>query len=184
VTARQGPETGGQCAVGNGADRIDENIADVDTILTDSPDSGTEFEAGNPTGEPLSLGRQVLVGLRLVDTDIINTRYGRHRITKYGHTFRDDQGRQYRWYGTNPTPLTLRGYRHPGRYRVLPEVSLTFSATVREIWPDGTVSISRPYIRLDRQPEATRRAYAKEYGIPLHELGCWACRGIVRIAVS
>ncbi len=26
-------------------------------------------------------------------------------------------------------------------------------------------------IRLDRQPEATRRAYAKEYGIPLRELG-------------
>ena len=32
-------------------------------------------------------------------------------------------------------------------------------------------SLSRPYIRLDRQPEATRRAYAKEYGIPLRELG-------------
>jgi hypothetical protein len=54
---------------------------------------------------------------------------------------------------------------------VLPEVSLTFSATVREIWPDGTVSLSRPYVRLDRQPEATRRIYAEEHGIPLGELG-------------
>ncbi len=44
-------------------------------------------------------------------------------------------------------------------------------ANVREIWPDGTASISRPYVRLDRQPEATRRAYAEECGIPLHELG-------------
>jgi hypothetical protein len=67
---------------------------------------------------------------------------------------------------------------------VLPEVSLTFSATVREIWPDGTASISRPYIRLDRQPEETKWAYVEEYNIPLGELGCWACRGIVRIAVS
>jgi hypothetical protein len=49
--------------------------------------------------------------------------------------------------------------------------TLTFAANVREIWLNGTVSISRPYLRLDRQPEATRRAYAKEYGIPLRELG-------------
>jgi hypothetical protein len=111
-----------------GADEINENIADVDAIPPDSPDSGTEFEAGNPTGEPLSLGRQVLVGLRLVDTDIINTRYGRHRITKYGHTFRDDQGRRYRWYGTNPHPVNLRGYRYPGRYPLLRGVPLTFAA--------------------------------------------------------
>jgi hypothetical protein len=75
------------------------------------------------------------------------------------------------WYGTNPTPVNLRGYRYPGRYPVLRGVPLTFAANVREIWPDGTASISRPYIRLDRQPEATRRAYAKGYGIPLGELG-------------
>jgi hypothetical protein len=50
-------------------------------------------------------------------------------------------------------------------------VPLTFAANIREIWPDGTVSLSRPYLRLDRQPEATRRAYAEEYGIPLDELG-------------
>ncbi len=50
-------------------------------------------------------------------------------------------------------------------------VPLTFDATVREIWPDGTVSLSRPYIRLDRQPEGSKRSYAEEYGIPLGELG-------------
>ncbi len=33
------------------------------------------------------------------------------------------------------------------------------------------MQINRAYIRLDRQPEATRRAYAKEFGIALHELG-------------
>ena len=32
------------------------------------------------------------------------------------------------------------------------------------------MKISRPYIRLDRQPEVTRRLYADEDGIPLHEL--------------
>ena len=48
---------------------------------------------------------------------------------------------------------------------------MTFDANVREIWPDGIVSLSRPYIRLDRQEEATRRAYEKEYGIPLGEIG-------------
>ena len=48
---------------------------------------------------------------------------------------------------------------------------MTFAANIREIWPDGTASISRPYVRLDRQPEATRHAYAKEYGTSLRELG-------------
>jgi hypothetical protein len=43
------------------------------------------------------------------------------------------------------------------------------AANVREIWSEGTASISRPYIRLDRQPEATRRAYAREFGIALDE---------------
>ena len=54
---------------------------------------------------------------------------------------------------------------------MLPGVPLTFSATVREIWPDGTAQINRAYIRLDRQPESTRRAYARQLGIALHELG-------------
>ena len=48
---------------------------------------------------------------------------------------------------------------------------MTFAANVREIWTDVIVSLSRPYIRLDRQPEATLRAYAKEYNIPLGEIG-------------
>ncbi len=47
---------------------------------------------------------------------------------------------------------------------------MTFAANVREIVPDGTVSVSRPYIRLDRQPAATRRAYARQFGISLDEL--------------
>jgi hypothetical protein len=113
----------------------------------------------------------MLVGLRQEELEVREWHDGIYPRTNFARTFRDDQGRRYRWYGTNPSPVNLRGYRYPGRYRVLPEVSLTFSATVREIWPDGTVSISRPYIRLDRQPEATRRAYAGEYGISLYELG-------------
>jgi hypothetical protein len=120
--------------------------------------------------EPLVPGRQILVGLRLVDSDVINTRRGRYRSTKYALTFRDDHGRQYRWYGTNPSPITLCGYRHAGRYPVSPWVPLTFSATVREIWRDGTASISRPYIRLDRQPEPTKRAYGQQLGISLEAL--------------
>jgi hypothetical protein len=44
-------------------------------------------------------------------------------------------------------------------------------ANIREIWPDGTVSLSRPYLRLDRQPEATKRAYARVFEISLDELG-------------
>ena len=67
--------------------------------------------------------------------------------------------------------MNLHGYRHPGRYPLLPGVPLTFDANVREIWPDGTVSISRPYVRLDRQPEETKWAYVEEYNIPFHELG-------------
>ena len=86
-------------------------------------------------------------------------------------TFRDGQGRQYRWNGTSPVPVNVRGYRHPGRYLLLPGVPLTFAANVREIWSDGTARISHAYIRLDRQPERTRRLYADEFSIPLHELG-------------
>lgn len=40
---------------------------------------------------------------------------------------------------------------------------------------EGTVTAHQALVasrlRLDRQPEATRRAYAKEFGIALHELG-------------
>jgi hypothetical protein len=32
-------------------------------------------------------------------------------------------------------------------------------------------ALARPYVRLDRQGEATRRAYAVKYNIPLRELG-------------
>jgi hypothetical protein len=167
VTARQEPQTGGPCAAGNGADRIDENIADVDAIPTDS---GTQSAAGEPGGELPALGRHTLAGLRLEEQEALECRSWRYRIIKFAHTFRDAQGRRYRWYGTNPRPVNLRGYRFPGRYPVLRGVPLTFAANIREIWPDGTVSISRPYLRLDRQPEATRHIYAEECGIPLDEL--------------
>jgi hypothetical protein len=119
---------------------------------------------------PLAVGRQTLVGLRLLDFVAVEIGRGRYRSTVFCHSFADDQGRQYRWYATNPTPAHPRGYRHPGRYAVLPDVPLTFAAAVREIWRDGTVSISRPYIRLDRQCAATRREYAKQHGIELIEL--------------
>jgi hypothetical protein len=119
---------------------------------------------------PLAPGRQILVGLVLLDCVPVEIGRGRYRKTIFCHSFADDQGRQYRWYASNPTPTTLHGYRYPGRYAVLPDVPLTFAATVREIWRDGTVSISRPYIRLDQQPEPARRDYAREFGIPLDQL--------------
>jgi hypothetical protein len=155
----------------NGVDRIDENIAPVDAIPTGSPGSGTEFEAGNPTGEVPVVGRHTLVELHLEEQEAVECRSWIYRTIKFVHIFRDDQGRRFCWYGTNPRPVNLRGYRYPGRYPVLRGVPLTFDANVREIWPDGTVSVSRPYIRLDRQPEATLRVYAVKCGIPLGELG-------------
>ena len=149
--------------------KIDRRIGnDGRTVIIRTP--STDFDSGSQIAAPLDLGRQMLAGLTLVDSDVIESRRGQYRSTKYAHTFRDDQGLQYQWYGTNPTPLSLSGYRYPGRYRVLPGVPLTFPVTVREIWSDGTVSICRPYIRLDRQPEATRRIYAQQYGIPLEDL--------------
>ncbi len=171
VTARQEPETSGRCAGGNGADRIDENIADVDAIPTGSPDSGTQSDPGEPGGELRALGRHTLVELHLEEHEAVECRSWIYRTIKFAHTFGDEQGRRYRWYGTNPRPVNMRGYKYPGRYPVLRGVPLTFAANIREVWPDGTASISRPYIRLDRQPEATRRAYAVKYGIPLGELG-------------
>ena len=113
----------------------------------------------------------MLVRLQQEELDVREWRHGIYSRTNFARTFRDDQGRRYRWYGSNPRPVNLRGYKYPGRYPVLRGVPLTFAANVREIWPDGTASISRPYLRLDRQPEATQRIYAREFEIPLHELG-------------
>jgi hypothetical protein len=155
----------------NGADRIDEDIAHGDATPTGSPESGTQSDTAEPGSEPIATGRHTLVELQLEEQEAVECRSWIYRTIKFVHTFRDDQGRRYRWYGANPRPVNLRGYKYPGRYPVLRGVPLTFDANVREIWPDGTASISRPYIRLDRQPEATRRAYAEEYGIPLRELG-------------
>jgi hypothetical protein len=171
VTSCQEPQTGGQCAVEIGADRIEENIAHVDAIPTGSPDSGTQSDAAEPGVELRALGRHTLIELRLEEHEAVECRSWIYRTIKFVHIFRDDQGRRYCWYGCNPRPVNLRGYRYPGRYTVLRGVPLTFAANVREIWPDGTVSLSRPYVRLDRQPEATRRAYVEEYNIPLDELG-------------
>ena len=166
-----GSITGGSRTAANGADRIDENIADVDAIPTGLPDSGTQSAVGKPGNGMLTVGRHTLVEIHLEEYEEKTWREWIYRTIKFIHTFRDDQGRRYRWYGSNPRPVNLRGYRYPGRYPVLRGVPLTFAANVREIWPNGTVSISRPYVRLDRQPEATRRVYAREFEIPLDELG-------------
>jgi hypothetical protein len=120
---------------------------------------------------PLASGRHQLTGLRLTGLDVREWRHGLYPRTTFVSTFRDREGRWYRWNGTNATPINLRGYRYPGRYPALPGVALDFAATVRRTLGDGTVVISRPYIRLDRQPEQTRHEYARECGIPLGELG-------------
>jgi hypothetical protein len=171
VAARQEPENGGQCADENRADGINGNIDHVDATPTVSPDSGTQSNAAEPGSELRALGRHTLVELHLEEYEEQTCRSWIYQRIKFAHIFRDDSGRRYRWYATNPRPVNLRGYRYPGRFPVLPGVPLTFAANIREIWPDGTASISRPYLRLDRQPEATRRIYAKEYNIPLGELG-------------
>ena len=44
-------------------------------------------------------------------------------------------------------------------------------STAGEIRPGGTVVIQRPYIRLDRRSDTTRRAYAEEHDIRLRGLG-------------
>ncbi len=134
-------------------------------------DISAESEVGNPTNEPLVPGRHILVRLRQVELDVREWRHGIYPRTIFARAFHDDHVRRYRWNGTSAVPVNLRGYKYPGRYPILPGVPLTFSATVREIWPDGTAQINRAYIRLDRQPESTRRAYAEKFGIPLHELG-------------
>jgi hypothetical protein len=171
VTGRQGPETGGGCAGEIGADKIEENIADVDAIPTDSTGSDRTLDFGKPGNGVLTVGRHTLVELHLEEHEAVECRSWIYRTIKFVHTFRDAQGRRYRWYGTNPRPVNLRGYRYPGRYPVLRGVPLTFDANIREIWPDGTANISRPYLRLDRQPEETKWAYVEEYNIPFHELG-------------
>jgi hypothetical protein len=86
--------------------------------------------------------------------------------------FRDDEGLTYRWKGSNPEPVNVRGYRRdPGRYRLIPGVTLDFRANIYGNWPDGTIRISRPYFRLDTQPDAAKREYARKYSIPLEDLG-------------
>jgi hypothetical protein len=115
----------------------------------------------------LLIGRRLVRGMRL-ESCTLDDRFG--MIALY-HTFRDDQGLTYRWKGSNPEPINVRGYRHPGRYRLIPGVPLNFKARTRGQWPDGAIRISNPYFRLDSQPEATRREYARRYGIPLEDLG-------------
>ena len=44
-------------------------------------------------------------------------------------------------------------------------------ATVTDIWSNETIIISNSYIRLDRQSEETKRAYALAFDISLDELG-------------
>jgi len=170
ATSHQAPQTGGRCASEIGAYRIDENIADVAAIPTGSPDSCTQFDAAEPGSEPIATERHTLVELHLERQEAVECRSWLYRTIKFVHIFRDDQGRRYCWYASNSKLVNLRGYKYPGRYPVLRGVPLTFDANVREVWPDGTVSLSRPYIRLDRQPGATRRAYAQRFGIPLGEL--------------
>ena len=79
----------------NGADRIDENIADVDAIPTDSPDSGTQSAAGEPDGELPALGRQTLAGLRLEGREAVECRSWIYLTIKLVHIFRDGQGRRH-----------------------------------------------------------------------------------------
>ncbi len=100
----------------------------------------------------LLLGRRLLRGMRL-ESCTLDDRFG---MTALYHTFRDDQGLSYRWNGSNPEPVNVRGRLQPGRYRLIPGVPLDFRASVFGHWPDGTIRISRPYFRLDGQPEATR----------------------------
>jgi len=171
VAACQEPENGGQCADENRADGINEIIVPVDAIPTDSTGSDRTLDSGKPGNGMLTVGRHTLIELHLEEQEAVECRSWIYRTIKFLRIFRGDQGRRYCWYGSNPRPVNLHGYKYSGRYPVLRGVPLTFAANIREIWPDGTVSISRPYIRLDRQPEATQRIYAEECGIPLGELG-------------
>jgi len=181
VIARQEPEIGGSRAAANEAERIEKNIAHVDAISTDSTGSERTLDSGKPGNGMLTVGRHTLVGLRLEEQEAVECRSWIYRTIKFIHIFRDDQGRRYCWYGSNPRPVNLRGYRYPGRYPVLRGVPLTFAANIREVWPDGTVSLSRPYLRLDRQPEASKRSYVEEYNIPLHELGLEAGGDVIGV---
>ncbi len=113
------------------------------------------------------IGRRLLRGMRL-ESCTLGDRFG---MTALYHTFRNGQGLIYRWKGSNPEPVNVRGYGPPGRYRLIPGVPLDFKARIRGQWPDGAIRISNPYFRLDAQPEATRREYARKYGISLDDLG-------------
>ncbi len=139
---------GGRCADANGADEINERIAHVAAIPTGSPDSDIQSAVGESGSDLTALGRHTLIELRLEEQEAVECRSWIYRTIKFVHTFRDDQDRRYRWYSSNPRPVNLRGYRYPGRYSVLLGLPLTFAANIREVWPDGTVSLSRPYIRL------------------------------------
>lgn len=85
--------------------------------------------------------------------------------------FRDARGRQVLWAGTNPAPVNVRGYRQPGRHPILRGLPLTVAATVKAVKDDGTVVLSRPYLRPDRQPEPTKRAYVEQCGVAPGDVG-------------
>ena len=133
--------------------------------------AGTYTDAGPAGIGALALGRQAVVGLVQEQCEVRDWRRGFWPSRKFVRSFGGEQGRRYCWYGTSSTPVNVRGYRNPGRYPILPGVPLTFSATVTDIWPTGTIIISKAYIRLDQQPEETRRAYADEFEIRLDKLG-------------
>jgi len=132
---------------------------------------GTNTDAAQSAIGALALGRQTMVGLVQEEFEVREWRCGLWPNRRFLHIFRDDQGRRYRWYGTNPAPINVRGYQHRGRYPVLPGVPLTFNSTVTDIWSNETIIISNSYIRLDRQSEETKRAYALAFDISFDELG-------------
>ncbi len=127
-------------------------------------------KAADSSNGPRS-GRRVHLALRL-EKRRVRTRlawgYVEPSITCL---FRDDLGGSASWTGRNSKPVNARGYRHPGRYPILRNVELQVSATVKSVEDDGTVVLTRPYIRLDRQPEATKRAYVEQCGVGPSEVG-------------
>ena len=135
------------------------------TVLTATPGHQQPVPGGSAPG--YMFGRKLLQGMRL-ESCAIGDRFG--MVALY-HIFRDEQGLTYRWNGSNPEPVNARGNRHPGRYRLVPGIALDFKARVQGHWPDGAIRISHPYFRLDAQPEATRREYARKYHIALEDLG-------------
>ena len=132
-----------------------------------------ETAATASSSQQKALSSKYLVGRRLLRGMILEscTLQDRFGMTALYHTFRDEQGLLYRWKGSNSQPANVRGRRQKdGRYRLIPGVPLDFRARACGQWPDGAIWISRPYFRLDEQPKATRREYARRYGIPLEDL--------------